>query len=117
MSEIDRSQVRHIANLARLELDTDDLDRLAGEMASILSHFEELSEVELPPEEGPADRGLAPRLRDDEVSSDPLAFGPFEMAPQWRDGFFVVPRLPALDTSRPDAEDDSSRPDAGDEPT
>jgi len=57
---------------------------------------------------GPADRGLAPRLRDDEVSSDPLAFGPFELAPEWRDGFFVVPRLPALD---------SSRPDAGDEPT
>lgn len=102
MSEIDRSQVRHVANLARLELDAGDLDRLAGEMASILSHFEELSEVELPHEDGPADRGLAPRLRDDEVRSDPLAFPPSEMAPEWRDGFFVVPRLPALDNPRPD---------------
>jgi aspartyl-tRNA(Asn)/glutamyl-tRNA(Gln) amidotransferase subunit C len=102
MSEIDRSQVRHVANLARLELDTDDLDRLAGEMASILSHFEELSEVELPHEDGPGDRGLAPRLRGDDVASDPLAFGPSEMAPEWRDGFFVVPRLPALDSSQPD---------------
>lgn len=102
MSEIDRSQVRHVANLARLELDSDDLDRLGGEMASILSHFEELSEVDLPDEAGPADRGMAPRLRDDEVSSDPLAFAPSEMAPEWRAGFFVVPRLPALDSSQLD---------------
>jgi aspartyl-tRNA(Asn)/glutamyl-tRNA(Gln) amidotransferase subunit C len=104
MSDIDRNQVRHIAKLARLELDTDDLDRLGAEMASILSHFEELSEVELVHEKGPADRGLAPRLRDDEVNSDPLAFPPSEMAPEWREGFFVVPRLPALDSPRPDDE-------------
>ena len=108
MSEIDRSQVIHIANLARLELDTDDIDRLGPEMASILSHFEALSEVELPHQEGPADRGLAPRLRDDEVSPDPLAFHPSEMAPKWRDGFFVVPRLPALDSSRPDDREESA---------
>ena len=100
MSEIDRSQVRHVANLARLELDDADVDHLAGEMASILSHFEELSQVELPPEDELADRGLDPCLRDDEVRSDPLAFPPSEMAPEWREGFFVVPRLPALDASR-----------------
>lgn len=100
MSEIDRGQVRHVANLARLELDDADVDHLAIELASILSHFEELSEVELPPEAELADRGLAPRLRDDEVRSDPLAFPPSEMAPEWREGFFVVPRLPALDASR-----------------
>lgn len=107
MSEIERSHVRHVANLARLELDDDDIDRLAGEMASILSHFEELSEIDIPHEDGPAGRGLASRLRDDDVSSDPLSFGPPEMAPEWRDGFFVVPRLPALDSSQL-AEDESA---------
>ena len=98
MSEIDRSQVRHVANLARLRLNEGAITRLAGELTSILSHFEELSEVDLPPEDAPGDRGLAPRLRDDEVRSDPLAFPPQRMAPEWRDGFFVVPRLPALDS-------------------
>lgn len=104
MSEIDRSQVRHVANLARLELDDADVDHLATEMASILSHFEELSEVALPHEDELGDRGLAPRLRDDVVRPDPLAFPPSEMAPEWREGFFVVPRLPALDASRADGE-------------
>ena len=98
MSKIDRSHVRHVASLARLQLDDRDVDRMATEMASILSHFEELSEVALPDDEGPEDRGLVPHLRDDEVRSDPLELHPSEMAPEWRDGFFAVPRLPALDS-------------------
>lgn len=103
MTEIDREQVRHVARLARLELEPDAVDRLADEMAGILGHFEELSEVPLAAEEGPADRGLTPRQREDMVDPDPLAFGPSEMAPEWNGGFFVVPRLPALDAD-PDME-------------
>ena len=37
------------------------------------------------------------RPRPDEVRPWPLAFGPKEMAPAFRDGFFVVPRLGAFD--------------------
>jgi aspartyl-tRNA(Asn)/glutamyl-tRNA(Gln) amidotransferase subunit C len=105
MSEIDRSQVRHVARLARLHLDDGEVDRLSVELAGILAHFEELSEVALPPEEGPSDRGLAPRQRDDVVDPDPLDVPPSEMAPEWRDGFFIVPRLPALNSVEAPGED------------
>ena len=35
----------------------------------------------------------AVRLRPDEVRRWPLAFGPDRMAPAFKDGFFVVPKL------------------------
>ncbi len=96
MRRIERDQVLHVARLARLALAPEELDRLATQMASILAHFEELAELEPEAGSGPNERGLAARTRDDEPHSDPLAFGPHQMAPDWRQGYFVVPRLPAL---------------------
>lgn len=113
MSEIDRDTVRHVARLARLELGEEEVERLAEEMEDVLSRFAELEEAEEagagpvgdePEAEEPGDGASAPArpepddggLRPDRPDADPLARGPGEMAPEWRDGFFLVPRLEAL---------------------
>lgn len=97
-SEIDATKVLEVARLARLELNPDEAARLAEEMSSILSHFDALDRlrIETEGEEGPRGSELDARTRADAPGSDPLACGPEALAPDWRDGYFVVPRLPAL---------------------
>ncbi|MFQ5889265.1 MAG: aspartyl/glutamyl-tRNA amidotransferase subunit C [Gemmatimonadota bacterium] len=96
MRRIDVEHARHVARLARLRLGEEELRRLAAEMETLLTHFAALQDVgELP--RGPSGRGLAPRLRPDVPGPDPLTLPIGELAPDWRDGFFVVPRLPALE--------------------
>ena len=45
--KIDRAEARRIADLAHLEFDDAALDRLAGEMTKILSHIDQLNEVDV----------------------------------------------------------------------
>lgn len=96
--------VRRVARLARLELGEDEILRLAQEMTEILGHFERLDEVELEGALTPGERGLDSRRREDGGEPDPLALPPGSGAPDWREGFFVVPRLPALDEPAGDEE-------------
>jgi aspartyl-tRNA(Asn)/glutamyl-tRNA(Gln) amidotransferase subunit C len=44
---IDREQVLHVARLARLELTDDDVERMSGELSTILDHVERMSELDL----------------------------------------------------------------------
>ena len=44
---IDRDQVLHVARLARLELTEDELERMAGELSTILDHVERMNELDL----------------------------------------------------------------------
>ena len=44
---IDRDQVLHVARLARLRLEQDEIDRMATELSSVLDHIEKISELEL----------------------------------------------------------------------
>jgi aspartyl-tRNA(Asn)/glutamyl-tRNA(Gln) amidotransferase subunit C len=44
---IDREQVHHVARLARLRLTEDEVERMAGELSSILGHIERISELDL----------------------------------------------------------------------
>lgn len=96
MTEIGETEVRRIAELARLELDERQLRRLAGDLEGILRHFRALGEVEPGGDTGPADRERPVRLRSDVPGPDPMALGPDEIAPDWRGGFFVVPRLSSM---------------------
>lgn len=96
MPELDEQTVRHVADLARLDLDEDEVARYADDLATILGHFEELEGMDLPTDAGPHGRGLEPADRADAPNPDPLAFSPDRMAPDWRSDLFVVPRLPAL---------------------
>lgn len=94
-----REEVRAIAHLARLSFSDAELDRMAGDLGDILARAQELRSIASaasPAADGAAraddDRAA---LRDDVPGADPLAMPPSYLAPDWRDGFFAVPRLPA----------------------
>jgi aspartyl-tRNA(Asn)/glutamyl-tRNA(Gln) amidotransferase subunit C len=44
---LDRDQVLHVARLARLELNEDELDRMAAELSKVLDHIEKIGELDL----------------------------------------------------------------------
>ena len=44
---IDREQVLHVAALARLRLEDDEVERMARELSGILDHIEKISELDL----------------------------------------------------------------------
>lgn len=98
MMEISSTEVDQIARLARLELAADEVGGLAHDLASILGHMEALREVNIsdaPPMEGVSEHP-AP-FRDDDSLPDPLVRPVEAFAPATSEGFFIVPRLAALD--------------------
>ena len=44
---IDRSQVLHVARLARLELSEQEVQRMAAELTKVLDHIEKIRELDL----------------------------------------------------------------------
>jgi len=44
---IDREQVLHVAKLARLRLSEEEVERMSGELSSILEHVERITELDL----------------------------------------------------------------------
>ena len=44
---IDREQVLHVARLARLRLDDEEVERMSGELSTILDHIERIGELNL----------------------------------------------------------------------
>jgi len=91
---VTRDDVLRIAQLAELEVEEDGLPALVDQMSRILEYIAQLSAAT-------GSNGLRPfvpgpdaiRFRPDEVKPWPLAFGPEEFAPAFKDGFFVVPKL------------------------
>jgi aspartyl-tRNA(Asn)/glutamyl-tRNA(Gln) amidotransferase subunit C len=44
---LDRDQVLHVARLARLALDDEEVERMAAELSKVLDHIEKISELDL----------------------------------------------------------------------
>ena len=44
---IEREQVLHVARLARLRLNDEEVERMSGELSSILDHIEKINELDL----------------------------------------------------------------------
>ncbi|HEV2769198.1 MAG TPA: Asp-tRNA(Asn)/Glu-tRNA(Gln) amidotransferase subunit GatC [Solirubrobacteraceae bacterium] len=44
---IDREQVLHVARLARLELDDEEVTRMVGELSDVLDHIERIGALDL----------------------------------------------------------------------
>jgi len=104
---VSREDVERIAALARLDGFGEDEPvaggrpsgaRLTEELNRILEHIATLEEADISEVEQPIRLPSEPvPFRDPGLGPDSLAEGaPADRAPQWRDGFFVVPRLPAL---------------------
>lgn len=93
----DAVDVRRAAVLSSLALSSRELEQFAEDLAAVLDAFERIDASGRSPGLVSRDRHLESRLRSDAPDSDTLQGRPPEFAPDWRDGFFVVPRLPALD--------------------
>ena len=86
---VDPEQVRHIADLARVELDEDESDRFADQFEEVLEYFEtleEVPEVERKPE-------LTNVLRADEVETGLSQDDALANAADGEDGYFKGPRV------------------------
>jgi len=97
--------VRHIASLARLDLEESRAVALVGELNGILEHMDVLSKVDTSSVDAIGAVGLtAAPLRADAGPPIPLARPIGAFAPRTRDGFFLVPRL----STHEDASESSS---------
>jgi len=91
---VSREEVLRIAQLAELDVDEEALATLAEQMSRILDYAAQLSAV---PANGTVKVFVpgpdAIRFRADQITPSGLAFGPEEFAPDFKEGFFVVPKL------------------------
>ena len=96
---VQNDDVRRIAELARLRLDDDEVERFTGQLNSILGHMDALADLDAEAAEAEAAAGAeaGTPLRSEQVQPDALERAPSELTTHWRDGFFVVPRLAAQD--------------------
>jgi aspartyl-tRNA(Asn)/glutamyl-tRNA(Gln) amidotransferase subunit C len=95
---IGRDEVLHVAKLAELAVRDEELNRLVDQLNRIVDYVAQLNEV---PGERTA-QGFIPGpqsvgLREDVVNPVLLARPPAAMAPEFREGFFMVPRHTAME--------------------
>ena len=89
---IDREQVLHVARLARLELNEDEVQRMAAELSKVLDHIEKIGELDLdgvPPTSHVVE--VANALRADEPRPCLAREVALANAPDVADGGFRVP--------------------------
>ena len=91
---IGRDDVLHVAQLAELQVAEQEVGPLVRQLNGIVDFVAQLASADLPagtPEftVGPAQVSL----RADVVAPEPLQRSAERMAPDWQDGFYVVPRL------------------------
>ena len=91
MSEtpVDAAEVEHVAELARVDLDTEEADAFAAQFAAILEYFDALDEVP----EIDADEELRNVMRADEVEESLDQAEALQNAPETEDGLFKGPRV------------------------
>lgn len=83
-----------IAHLARLQIDADDVPKYAHELSAILELVERMNAVatsDVEPMAHPLDE--AQRLRADEITETDQRERFQKIAPQVRDGLYLVPRV------------------------
>ncbi len=91
---LDKSTVRAIADLARIEVQDEELDHLAGELSNILHFVEQLSEVNTDgvlPMSSVADITLP--MRADVINDGGYPDKVLANAPEAAEGFFTVPKV------------------------
>jgi aspartyl-tRNA(Asn)/glutamyl-tRNA(Gln) amidotransferase subunit C len=95
---IGRDEVLHVVRLAELAVREHELDRLVDQLNRIVDYVAQLDRV-------PADRMAAAflpgpesvGLREDVPGPVPLARPPGALAPEFAEGFFLVPRHEAME--------------------
>lgn len=94
MPNLDEAAIRHVADLARLDIRDADIQRMAEHLSRVLGYVEQLNELDTT-DTVPTAHPLAISnvFRDDEVrpSCDPQQA--LANAPHRRDDFFAVPKV------------------------
>jgi aspartyl-tRNA(Asn)/glutamyl-tRNA(Gln) amidotransferase subunit C len=93
-ARLSRSDVEHVANLARLELSEAEIEPFTDQLAVILEHAQDVAALDLegiPPTAHPAP--LVNVLRPDEVRPSLDRDEVLSQAPAAEDGRFRVPRI------------------------
>jgi aspartyl-tRNA(Asn)/glutamyl-tRNA(Gln) amidotransferase subunit C len=89
---IDRAEVLHVARLARLALEEDEIEPMARELSAVLDHIARISELDLadvPPTSHVVE--LTGRLRPDEPRPSFPREVALTQAPAVSEGGFLVP--------------------------
>jgi aspartyl-tRNA(Asn)/glutamyl-tRNA(Gln) amidotransferase subunit C len=88
-SAVEPEDVRHVASLARVDLDDEEVDRFVEQFADILDYFETLDEVP----EVDSETDLANVMRADEVRDSLDQDEALRNAPEDEEGFFKGPKV------------------------
>ena len=92
------SDIERIAALAALDVDAERLGELTRQIGAILEHVDQLRNAPVPEHSALASMSAhACPLREDEVRPDPLERKPKEMAPEFKEGLFIVPPIGRID--------------------
>jgi aspartyl-tRNA(Asn)/glutamyl-tRNA(Gln) amidotransferase subunit C len=91
---IDRATVDHVARLARLDLSSDERERMQSELSHILEHAEKIQVLDLDGIE-PTSHAIpiSNAFRADEVTPSLSQADALANAPDQEDGRFKVPRI------------------------
>lgn len=91
---VDTETVRRVARLARIAVEEDELEPLAGELNTILHWVEQLNEVDVEGVEPMTSvTPMALKRRADEVTDGDRRDDILANAPDTREGFFAVPKV------------------------
>jgi len=91
---VDQATVRHIAHLARIAISDEEAGNLEGELNTILSWVEQLSQVDTEGVEPMTSVvRMAMKKRDDQISDGGYAEKIVHNAPVHEETFFMVPKV------------------------
>ena len=93
--KISKEEVQHVARLARLALDDQALDAMAGQIGTVLEYMETLNRIDTTDVEPTAHAvsAAATPLRDDETRGHLDRDQALANAPEKDDASFLVPRV------------------------
>lgn len=86
---VDEAEVEHVATLARVDLDAEELERFASQFEEILEYFEALDDV--PDVDDTTD--LTNVMRPDEIREGLTQEEALSNAPETEDGYFKGPNV------------------------
>ena len=91
---IDRETIKHVAHLARIELQANELEKLSGELDEILGFIDKLKDLDVE-DVKPASHilPLSNVLREDEPQVSLSPQKALENAPSKKGNFFSVPKI------------------------
>lgn len=95
---IGRDEVLRVAQLAALDVPAQDVEDLVAQIGRIVDYVAQLNDVPAGEHAEPFQAGPpSVTLREDAPGAVPLAHDITTFAPEFRDGFFLVPRLGAME--------------------